>query len=55
MSAFKEIKRCLCSDRVLVPYDTRLNTRLYVGSSHVGTQATVAPHVVYGMGQALLF
>ena len=42
MSAFKEIKCCLYSDRVLVPYDTRLNTQLYVYSSHIGTQATIA-------------
>ena len=47
MSAFKEIKRHLCSDRVLVPYDTRLNTRLYVDTSHIGTQATVAQcHII---------
>ena len=47
MSAFKEIKLHLCSDRVLVPYDTRLNTRLYVDSSHIGTQATVAQcHII---------
>ena len=30
MSAFEEIKHCLCSDRVLVLYDTRLNTWLYL-------------------------
>ena len=47
MPAFKEIKHCLCSDRVLVPYDTRLNTRLYVNSSHIGTQVTVAQcHII---------
>ena len=47
MSAFKEIKGRLCSDRVLVPYDTRLNTQLYVDSSHIGTQATVAQcHII---------
>ena len=28
--------------RVLIRYDTRLNTWLYVDSSHIGTQATVA-------------
>ena len=49
MSAFKEIKRHLCSDRVLVPYDTRLNIWLYVDSSHIGTQATVAHcHIING-------
>ena len=41
--------RHLCSDRVLVPYDIRLNTRLYVDSSHIGTQATVAQcHIING-------
>ena len=40
-SAFNEIKKRLCSDRVLTPYDTKLKTRLYVDSSPTGTQATV--------------
>ena len=40
-SAFNEIKKRLCSDRVLAPYDTNLKTRLYVDSSPTGTQATV--------------
>ena len=40
--AFQQIKDRLCSDDVLVPYDTSLETRLYVDSSPVGTQATVA-------------
>ena len=49
MSAFKEIKRRLCSDRVLVPYDTRLNTWLYVDSSHIRTQVKVAQcHTING-------
>ena len=49
MSAFEEIKHHLCSDRVLIPYDTGLNTRLYVYSSHIGTQATVAQcHTING-------
>ena len=39
--AFKEIKKRLCSNRVLVPYDMEKETRLYVDSSPVGTQATV--------------
>ena len=48
-SAFEEIKKRLCSDRVLVPYDTKLKTRLYVDSSYIGTQATVAQsHCVNG-------
>ena len=48
MSAFKEIKLHLCSDRFLVPYDTRLNTQLY-DSSHIGTQATVPEcHIING-------
>ena len=47
MSAFEEIKHRQCSDRVLVPYDKRLNTWLYVDSSHIGTQATVAQcHII---------
>ena len=46
MSAFK---RHLCSDRVLVPYDTRLNIRIYIASSHIGTQATVVQcHTING-------
>ena len=49
MAAFKEIKRRLCSDRVLVPYDKSLNKRIYVDSSHIGTQATVAQcHIING-------
>ena len=49
MSAFEEIKQRLCSDRVLVPNDTRLKTRLYVDSSHIGTQATVTQcHTING-------
>ena len=47
--AFQELKKRLCSDRVVVPYDTGLNTRLYVDSSFAGTQATVAQeHVIDG-------
>ena len=49
MSAFKEIKCHLYSDRVLVPYDTRLNTWLYVDSNHTETQVTVAQcHTING-------
>ena len=40
--SFEEIKNRLCSDKVLVPYDTEKATRLYVDSSSIGTQATVA-------------
>ena len=47
--AFNIIKDRLCSSRVLVPYDTERKTRLYVDSSPVGTQATLAQeHVVDG-------
>ena len=42
MDSFNEIKERLCSDRVLVPYDTARKTRLYVDSSPIGTQATLA-------------
>ena len=46
-SAFQELKKRLCSDRVVVPFDTALPTRLYVDSSYAGTQATVAQeHIV---------
>ena len=40
-TSFKEIKKRLCSNRVLIPYDINKETRLYVDSSPVGTQATV--------------
>jgi len=40
--SFQELKKRLCSDRVLVPFDTSLRTRVYVDSSFAGTQATVA-------------
>ena len=40
--AFIELKNRLCSDNVIVPYDTQLPTRLCVDSSPIGTQATVA-------------
>ena len=40
--AFCKLKDRLCSSKVLAPYDTKLKTRLYVDSSPVGTQATVA-------------
>ena len=47
--AFQEMKDRLCSDDVMVPYDTILNTRLHVHSSPVGTQATVAQnHIING-------
>ena len=47
--AFNIIKDRLCSSRVLVPYDTDRKTRLYVDSSPVGTQATLAQeHIVDG-------
>ena len=46
-SAFQELKKRLCSDRVVVPFDTALPTRLYVDSSYAGTQATIAQeHIV---------
>ena len=37
----------MCSDTVIVPFDTNLKTRLYVDSSPVGTQATVAQEHMY--------
>ena len=40
-TAFKELKKRLCSDKVLMPYDLSRKTRLYVDSSPIGTQATV--------------
>ena len=40
-TSFKEIKKRLCSNRVLIPYDINKETCLYVDSSPVGTQATV--------------
>ena len=40
--AFQQVKDRLCSDDILVSYDTSLETRLYVDSSPIGTQATVA-------------
>ena len=39
--AFEELKKRLCSEKILVPYDLTKKTRLYVDSSPVGTQATV--------------
>ena len=41
-NAFEELKHRLCSDKVLAPYDTSKKTRLYVDSSFMGTQATLA-------------
>ena len=38
---FKEIKRRLCSDRVMVPYDLGRRTRLYTDAGPEGTQATL--------------
>ena len=39
-NAFHQLENRLCSEDVLVPYDTKLPTRLYVDSSPVGTQAS---------------
>ena len=44
--AFRELKSRLCDDSVVVPFDTSLDTRLYVDASPVGTQATVAQILV---------
>ena len=41
-SAFNEIKERLCRMTILAPYDLERKTRLYVDSSPIGTQATVA-------------
>ena len=47
--AFCKLKERLCSSKVLMPYDTRLETRLYVDSSPTGTQATLAQrHTIDG-------
>jgi hypothetical protein len=47
--AFEEIQIRLCSNRVLAPFDTSRQTRMYVDSSPVGTQATIAQlHKIYG-------
>jgi hypothetical protein len=47
--SFEEIKKRLCSDEVIAPYDTKKDTRLYVDSSPIGTQATLAQkHLVDG-------
>ena len=45
--SFDEIKRRLCSNRVLKGYETERDTRLYVDSSPIGTQATVAQNYEY--------
>ena len=48
-NCFQELKDRLNSEKVLVPYNTKLKTRLYVDSSYLGTQATVAQqHIVHG-------
>ena len=48
-SAFVELKKRLCSDSVIAPFDNALETRLYVDASPVGTQATVAQgHIIDG-------
>ena len=50
---FKIIKDRLCSDRVLVPFDTRRQCRVYCDASPFGTQATVAQrYEVEGEGGA---
>ena len=41
-SAFQQIKERLCRMTILAPYDVNSKTRLYVDSSPVGTQASVA-------------
>ena len=39
--AFQQVKDRLCSDNLHMPYDTSLDTRLFIDSSPVGTRATV--------------
>ena len=39
---FQLIKDRLCSDRVMVPYDLKRETRLYTDGGQEGAQATVA-------------
>ena len=41
-TAFCKLRERLCDDTVMAPYDTSRKTRLYVDSSPVGTQATLA-------------
>ena len=40
--SFKELKRLLCSDTVMVPYDPKRRTRIYVDHGPEGVAATVA-------------
>ena len=40
--AFKDLKERLCENSVIVPYDTKRNTRMYVDASPVGMQTTIA-------------
>ena len=47
--AFQELKDRLYNDDVMVPYDTKLDTRQYVDSSRVRTQATTPQkHIING-------
>ena len=46
-AVFEELQARPCSSQVLVSYDTHRKTRLYVDSSFVGTQATVAQQHTY--------
>ena len=48
--AFQVLKNRLCSDDVLVPYDTALETRLHVDASPIGTQATLVQKHITGEG-----
>jgi len=38
-TSLQTLKERLCSTNVLVPYDTKLPTHIYVDSSAIGTQA----------------
>ena len=40
--SFKELKRLLCSDTVMVPYNPKRRTRIYVDHGPEGVAATVA-------------
>ena len=48
--AFQVLKNRLCSDDVLVPYDTALETQLHVDASPIGTRATLVQKHITGEG-----
>ena len=47
--AFEELKKRMCSDKVVAPYDITKPTRMYVDSSPIGTEAMIAqPYLIDG-------